>query len=260
MRYGLALLALCPFTAFGGASYLVTNKSMLPHNSSLSVAQYYVHDGQVRAAGLDAHTVYLFKDTKVYVIDNSLKSIQVVTSALVAQAAAKMDERVKSVEDSAAKLTPDKRAILDKMAADMRALNASRRLPVPREYDATDRSESVDGRTCRIWEAYEWNAKRFEFCVASKSEIPAASEILQGVQALSQYWQGSIFALGVKLGNAGWWTGIDGLQGLPILIREFKDGSAVSETTLTAIRGGVGAASLFDLPNGYPRTEVAFIP
>jgi hypothetical protein len=260
VRLGLALLILLPPPGFAGTSYLVTNKGLSPRNSSLSVAQYFVQDGKVRAGGLDQRTVYVFKDARVYVIDNSAKSIQVVTSALVAQAAEILDARVTNIEESAAKLPPDKRAILDKMAADMEAMNDSRRMAVPREYHVTDRSEAVDGRACRIWEAAEWHAKRFEICVASKSEVAGSSEILQGMQSLSGYWQGSIFALGVKLGNAGWWPGIAGLRGLPILIREFKDGTAVSETRLTAIRNGVRGASMFDLPSSYARTEVAFIP
>jgi hypothetical protein len=260
VQHGLALLLLCPFPTFAGTSYLVTNKSLSPRNSSHSVAQYYVQDGAVRAGGLDQHSVYVFKDDKVYVMDNSAKTIQVVTSALVAQAADKMDERIASIKDSAAKLPPDKRAILDKMAADMQAVNDSRRLPVPRQYHLTERSDVVAGHACRIWEVFEWNAKHFEFCVAPAAAIAGGSEILRGMRLLSKYWQGSVFALGVKLGNAAWWPEIADLQGLPILIREFKDGSAVSETALTDIRGGVKDAAPLDLPTGYSRTEVAFIP
>jgi hypothetical protein len=256
----LALLFLCPIGACAGTSYVLTNKSLLPRDSAVSVAQYYVQDRKVHAAGVDGRRAYLFEDAKVYVIDHGAKSIQVVTSALTTQAADKLDERVASIEESAAKLPPDRRAVLQKMAADMKALNDSRRQPVPRDFHVTDRSDTVDGHACRIWEAFEWDRKRFEFCVAPKSGIPGSAEILGGMQALSAYQQGSIFALGVKLGNTGWWSGIAGLEGVPILIREFKDGAPASETALTAIRDGVAGASMFDLPKGYPLTEVSFIP
>jgi hypothetical protein len=260
MRHGLGLLLLLWLPAHAGTSYTITSTSLLPHRSSISTAQYFVQDQQVRAGGPDTPMFYVFKDAKVYVVDQSSKTMQVVTSALVAQAADKMDERVTSLEASAASLPPDRRAILEKMAADLKSLNDSQRLPVPREFYVTDRSQSVDGHACRIWEAFEWKAKRFEFCVAPKSEVPGSADILGGMQLLSSYWQGSIFALGVKLGNAGWWDAIANLKGLPILVREFKDGSAVSETTLTAVRSGVSGGPLFDLPTDYARTEVAFIP
>jgi hypothetical protein len=256
----LIFFALLPMGAGAGTSYVVTNKGMSPQHSASSVAQYAVQDGAVRAAGLDARSVYLFKDGRAYVIDNAARAIQVVTSATVAQAQTRMDERVASVREAAAKLPPDKRAVMDKMAADMQALNDSRRVAVPREYRPTDRSESVDGHACRIWEAFEQQSKRFDVCVAAEPAIPGSADILAGMQMLSGYWQGSVFALGIKLGNTGWWREIAGLHGLPILIREFNDGNVVSETTLTAIRSNVRVASMFELPQDYSRTEVAFIP
>jgi hypothetical protein len=150
--------------------------------------------------------------------------------------------------------------VLEKMAADMHTLNERQFLAVPRTYHRTGRSEVIDRRSCRIWEAFEGDVKRFEFCVAPKSQIAGSSDILQGMKALSRYWQGSIFALGVKLGQVGWWAGIAYLNGLPILIREFQNGRAISETSLSAIRHGTRELSMFDLPHGYTRTEVAFIP
>jgi hypothetical protein len=255
-----AMLMLQPMTAGAGTSYVVTNKSLSAQDAWSSAAQYFVQEGAVRAAGLNAHTVYLFKDTRAFVIDNDSKVVQVVKSATVVQARKQIDDRVTDVKDAAAKLPPEKRAVMDKMAADMQALNDRQRVAVPRAYHPTDRSEAVDGHTCRIWEAEEWQAKRFEICIAPKPAITGSAEILNGMRMLSSYWGGSIFALGVKLGNAGWWTQIAALDGLPILIREFKNGRAVSETTLTSIRSGVQAAAMFDLPKEYARTEVAFIP
>ena len=260
MRHGLMLLALIPLGADAATSYVVTNKLLSPPRIESSVAQYVVQGSAVRAADLDARIIYLFEDGKAFVIDHASKAIEVVTSATVARAADRMDERVAAVKDAAAKLPADKRAVLDKMAADMQALNDSRRVAVPREYRVTARSESVDGHACRIWEVFEYQTKRFEFCVAPMPAIAGSAELLKGMHVLSGYWQGSIFALGVKLGNTGWWREIADLRGLPILIREFNGGSAISETTLTSIHSAIRVASMFELPRGYARTEVAAIP
>jgi hypothetical protein len=48
---------------------------------------------------------------------------------------------------------------------------------------------------------------------------------------------------------------IEGLGGVPILVREFKDGNAVAETSLTGMRPDVPSASLLDVPDGYPVQE-----
>jgi hypothetical protein len=260
VRYSWALVMAFPLLARGGTPYVVTNTSLLPHTTSASHAQFYVSQGRVRAAEFDSHRVFLFKDRRIYLIDNAAKTIQVVTSALVDEGTARMDRRVQGMQDAAAQMPAEKRAVMERMAADMKAMNDSRRLAVPRDYRITDRSELVDGRSCRIWEVLEREAKRFEFCVAPAAQIPGGDEILDGMKSLSTYWQGSIFALGVSLGNVGWWSGIESLKGVPLLVREFRNGGAVSETTLTAIGDGVPNVPPFDLPAGYPMTEIDSLP
>jgi hypothetical protein len=91
--------------------------------------------------------------------------------------------------------------------------------------------------------------------VAPVTKLPGGAEILRGMETLSQYWRGSIFALGVEYGAAQWWPGIAALGGVPILVREFKDGKAISETTLTAIHSATPSASDFAPPDGYAVQE-----
>jgi hypothetical protein len=258
LRLGFALLLLIPAAAHAGTAYVLTHRGLQPHGAPRSVALYFVENGKVSAVGADSATVYLFEQGKVFVVDNSAKSIQVASSATVDRAERVMDQRAKLLGDSAAQYPPDRRAVLEKMAADMKARNDIERLPPSLVQSLTDRTEVVDGRSCHIWEASEWNAKRFEFCVAEKTAIAGSSEILSGMRTLDQYWQGSLFAVGVNIGNSGWWPGIAELKGVPILIREFRNGKASSETTLTEIRDGVRGS--FDLPSGYPLTEVSLIP
>jgi len=259
VRYPWALMILFPWLAHAGTP-LVINKSLSAQHAAASYAQFYVEDGKVRAGGFDARTVYLFEDRRIYVLDNASRSVRLVTGGLVEQAAARMDQRVEVIEQAATRLPPDKRAVMERLAAQMKAQNDIRRLPVAREYRITDRSEAVDGRPCRIWEGLERQAKRFELCVAPLAQIPGGAEILRGMRSLSEYSQGSIFALGVSLGNAGWWPGIASLGGVPLLVREFNNGVPVSETTLSAIGGGVPSTPPFALPAGWPVTEVAAIP
>jgi hypothetical protein len=260
MRCGLVLACLFSLSSYAGTAYLVTKKTLTPQGSWTRAAQYFVQDGQVRAGASEAPTAYVFKDAKVYVLDNSSKTVQVVTSGLTTQTVDQMDSRVNSLEDSAAKLPPDRRAVLEKLVADMKAHNDQQRLPIPRDFHRTDRTETVDAHVCRVWEAFEGSVKRFEFCVAPTSAVAGSADILAGMQTLSLYWQGSIFALGSSLGQTGWWDGIAALDGVPILIREYRGGHVAAETTLTGIHTGVPRGSLLDVPGDYASTEVAFIP
>jgi hypothetical protein len=58
-------------------------------------------------------------------------------------------------------------------------------------------------------------------------------------------------ALGVDFGLSEWWPEFASLDGVPLLVREFKFDSLISEVTLTGIRQGVPSASLLNLPDGY---------
>jgi len=127
--------------------------------------------------------------------------------------------------------------------------------PVPRDYRLTARFESADGRACRIWEERENGAKRLELCVAPLASVQGGADIVNGMKTLSQFRQGSNFAFGVDFGLSEWWPDIAHLGGIPLLIREYKYDSVVSEVLLTAIRQGVPKASLLDLPDGYQVQE-----
>jgi hypothetical protein len=113
----------------------------------------------------------------------------------------------------------------------------------------------VDGHACRIWEEREKDAKRLELCVAPPATVPGGAEILAGFKALSQFRQGSDFALGIEFGLSEWWPDFATLGGVPILIREYKYDSEISETMLSAIRTGVPVGAQFDLPEGYQVQE-----
>ena len=90
-----------------------------------------------------------------------------------------------------------------------------------------------------------------ELCVAPLTSVQGGADIMTGMKTLSQFRQGSNFAFGVDFGLSEWWPDIARLGGVPLLIREYKYDSVVSEILLTAIRQGVPKASLLDLPDGY---------
>ncbi len=216
---------------------------------------YFVQDGRVRVGAADAKTVYLFEDGVLYVIDNPSRSVHVLKHATLSQVAAHYADAVRRLKDAAAAAPPEERAQAEQKAADMQAASARLLASVPREFRLTVRFETVDGHPCRIWEERENNAKRLELCVAPAAALPAGAQIMDALKTLSQFRRGSQFALGVDFGLAQWWSDIADLGGVPLLIREFKYDSLISEVTLGAMREGVPSQSLFDVPDGYRLTD-----
>jgi hypothetical protein len=256
------VLLLAPALANAGVSYDVavrpvdqTNIAFAAPTYTPVVTQYFVEDGKVRVGGSNAKSIYVFKDRTMYVIDNPSRTVHVLKHATLSQVVAHYADAVKQLEDAAAGAPPNERAEAEQKAADMKIVSDRLRQPVPREYRVTVRFESVDGRACRIWEERENGAKRLELCVAPAATMPGGAEILSGMKTLSQFRQGSNFAFGVELGLSEWWPDIAKLGGVPLLVREYKYDSVISEVMLTAIRQAVPSASLLDLPDGYQMQE-----
>jgi hypothetical protein len=248
-------LALISGVAHAGVVYDLNNRSLTTSPSASVVAHYFVQDDKVRVAAADGKMVFIFKDQTIYVIDNTARSVSAEKYATLEQVAARMAHTLKKLQDAAASAPADQRARLEQAARQTKELSDQQSQQVSRNYRITDRSESVDGHSCRIWEESESGVKRLELCVAQVKTVPGGADVLQGMRTLSQYLRGSTFALGVEYGRTPWWSGIDTLGGVPILIREFKGGKAISETTLTGMRIDAPGGSHFDLPDGYSVQE-----
>jgi hypothetical protein len=261
----LGALLVIPVIADAGVLYDLEVRSLDQTNMALAtpgtpaaapaVTQYFSDEGKVRVGGPNAKMVYLFKDGTMYAIDNSSRAVHVLKHATLSQVSAHYTDAVKQLEAAAAGAPPEQRTEAQRKAADMRAVSDRLLQPVPRDYRLTARFESADGRACRIWEERENGAKRLELCVAPIASVQGGADIVNGLKTLSQFRQGSNFALGVDFGLAEWWSDIAHLGGVPLLIREYKYDSVVSEILLTSIRQGVPKASLLDLPDGYQEQD-----
>lgn len=255
-------LAWFPLSAQAGVSYDLAIRAVddnlaltAPTPAPPTITHCFVEGGKVRIGGPSAKRAYVFFGSTMLVIDNPSRTVHVLKTATTAQFAAHYTEAVKQLEDAAAAAPEAERATARQKADDLRAVNERLQQPVAREFKVTARYESVDGKACRIWEELEEDAKRLELCVAPAAAVPGAADILAGMKTLSQFRQGSDFAIGVEFGLADWWPDMSSLGGLPLLIREYKFDSVVSETLLTAMRPGVSAATQFDIPEGYRSVE-----
>jgi hypothetical protein len=185
------------------------------------------------------------------VIDNTARSAHVLQHGTLSQVLAHYADSVKLLQDAAASAPPAEREAAERKAADMKVVSDRMRQPVTRDYRVTVRFESADGHACRIWEERENDAKRMELCVAQTSTLPGGAEILSGMKTLSQFRQGANFAFGVELGVSEWWNDVALLGGVPVLVREFKYDSQISEVMLTGMHQAALPASDFTIPDGY---------
>lgn len=252
-------LVLAPLWGRAGVMYDVAVRPVDESNMSLAgkapvpvVTQYFVEGGKVRVGGTTAKQIYIFKDRTLYVVDPASRVVHVLKHATLSEVSAHYTDTVKQLENAAAAAPPEERAADEQKAADMKVVSDRMLHTIPHDFSLTVRYESVDGHACRIWEERENSVKRLELCVAPTASLTGGEEILNGMKTLSQFRQGSNIAFGVDFGLAGWWSDIASLGGVPLLIREYKYDSVVSEVMISGMRRGVPSAQPFDFPEGYP--------
>jgi hypothetical protein len=252
-------LVLAPLWSRAGVMYDVATRPVDESNISLAgkapipvVTRYFVEGGKVRVGDANSKQIFLFKDRTMYVVDPASRVVHVLKHATLSDVTAHYTDIVKQLETAAAAAPPDERAAAEQKAADMKVASDRILHTVPHDFSLTVRYESVDGHACRIWEEHENGVKRLEVCVAPTASLTGGAEILNGMKTLSQFRQGSNFAFGVDFGLAEWWSDIASLGGVPLLIREYKYDSVVSEVMLSGMRIGVPSAQPFDLPEGFP--------
>ena len=246
-------LFLVPTVVTAGASYdLIFHDATHPTSVPLT-SRHFVQDGEVRIE-LPQNNAVIFNEQSMYIIDYTAKTMRV--QAPRDQTVAKRIDQISQMRAKAQTSPPEQQAKLEQVAQVLDEMRTSVYRTVQREYAATAKTDMVDGHRCNIWTETEEGAKRLELCVAAIASVPGGDQILAGMKTLSRYAVfGSLQALGVGFGHSEWWAGIEKLNGLPVLIREFQDGRLISETTITNVHQNVPAGPQLDIPKNYPTPE-----
>ncbi|HSZ08468.1 MAG TPA: hypothetical protein VK794_08050 [Steroidobacteraceae bacterium] len=242
MKFAFALFLLLPALVRAGVAYDERTTSI--RQPQAVVRHYYVQNGQWRGDDANGIIIALLRNQTAYVIDNAHRTFEVLPKTKVDQAAARLAALTPS---KIANMPPEERERMEKILVRMQ-------VPAP-VYVMTDRSELVEGHACRIWEGIESGTKRLELCVAASGTVSGGGEILAALKELSHFFPGRTDAQGMQVGAANWWKGVENFDGLPISIRSFNDGTAVSETIMTAVHEEVLSPALFDVPVGYQLQE-----
>jgi len=250
-RWLLSLLLL-PELCGAGVTYQMRTQSFGRLAGGPTSSDYSVEGDRMRIEASDGKTVFIFRDETIYVLDTGAHSAQVRRHATLAESARQIDESVKRLEVFAANAPADRRATVDQAVAINKDIAARYHRPVLRDYRKTDRMESLEGRSCHVWEVWEQDAKWLELCVVPTAAVPGGAEALAAMKSLSSYLHGGLFAVGVEFGPAPQWSDVESLAGVPVIVREFERGQLVREIQLTGFRAQSIDAPTFEVPQGYP--------
>jgi hypothetical protein len=250
------VLLLACGTAHAGVSYTATERDLTaPAATKPTATPYFAQGDAVRVGGPQASRVILFKDGNIYSIDHGAHSVHELRQASLDRVRERLEKSTQAAEQKANSIPSTapaaQRLIGQQLVKQMKGMTERMLKPVTLQFHVTDRSEKLDGGPCRIWEESENGTKHLEVCIAPIHQVSGGAALFDALGHLCHYYGGSLAALGVGFGFTDPWPAFKTLKGIPVLIRVFEKGRAVSQTELTDIHATAVAASLFAIPHDY---------
>ncbi|HKE45011.1 MAG TPA: hypothetical protein VKB41_10795 [Steroidobacteraceae bacterium] len=261
MRPFLAFGALCLAGTSQAGVYIETVSRDAKTGQNDPAERWYVQDGNARIETSDS--VSIFKGGVVYGVDKSTKSYHVMDKATMEQLGARLkevraqaQERMKAELD---KMPPDQRKQVEEMMAKQGMGPGAK--PAKRSLDATDtgKNETVNGRSCHLWDITRDGALDQQYCVAAFSALPGGNEI----QDLMQKYQAFFEQMSELMSGGGGDTMREEfelwkkLSGYPMVTRSYAAGKLEpGETIVKTWQAQSVPASMFEVPSDYTRRDL----
>lgn len=210
-----------------------------------------VQNGAVRA-GTEQGTV-LIKNGTMYILDDRRKTYSVMDAATMQAYASQASAAMARMQAQMQSMTPEQRKQMEAMMGGMKMPGAPGSVPV---YEAKDtgKSDTVEGRKCRLWNLLQDGSVVEEMCVVPYSSLPGKEDMQKSMKQLAEAFAG--VAKGIP-GAAEQAKARSNVDGYPVRTRVWLNGKAQgSENVLKSWTEAVIPAATFEIPAGYQKKDL----
>lgn len=196
----------------------------------------------------------LFRDDTLYVVEPGERQYTAIDRKSVAAMAGQMNSAMAQMRAQLANLPPEQRKMMEQMMAGKMPGAAAPAAPlVARDLG---RNETLDQRTCRMWELSRAEVVEHQVCVVPFGSLPGKEDLLGVMQRMNELMQPMVETFSGFGGVADDADGMAAVQGFPILWRDFAGGKPNGEeTVLRSWREEAISPALLQLPDGYRRRD-----
>lgn len=214
-----------------------------------------VQDGKIRASQGTSHGMILNGST-ITLLDDKHKTYREMDEQALENMASQAGAAMAQIQEKMKNMSPEQRAMMEK-AMGNRIPGGMAASETPDTYAATDtgKSDTVEGRSCRIWQTTRNGAPLEELCVVPYASLPghediekAVRKMTDAVEDLSRAMPNIEKAMKARLS----------VNGYPVRVRRYDAQGALrkSETVLTKWVEEAVPAAAFDVPAGYTKQEL----
>jgi len=214
-----------------------------------------VQDGKIRASQGTNHAMIL-KNSTITMLDDKHKTYREMDEATIRNMASQAGAAMAQLQEKMKNMSPEQRAMMEKaMGSHMPGGMGTQ--AANDVYDAKDtgKSETVEGRSCRLWQTTRNGALLEELCVVPYSSLPGREDLQKAFQVmtdavdeLSSVMPNVEKAMKARLA----------VNGYPVRVRRYDAQGQLrkNETVLTKWTEEALPSSTFDVPAGYVKQEL----
>lgn len=201
--------------------------------------------------------VFLADQDLALMFDHNRREVREMRGKDLEQVSSQVSEAQKMMQERLKNLTPDQRAMVEKMMkgglGGMLGQGVPRQAPAKTLYRKSGGERQVGPWTCVDYEGYRGEEKRTAVCAAEFSQFGARAEDFAIFQKLGRFMgkaspkkSGGFF----EFGGADW-RERQGFPGVPVERTTFRDGRPKSKSRIEKFERGEIPDEVFEKPAGY---------
>jgi hypothetical protein len=246
----LALAALATSPVLAGV-YVETVEHDLKSGKTTLSQKMYVQDGNGRFVDAEGRAT-LIKNGTFHIVDDADKSYVAVDKATMEQLAKKISAAMEQMKEQIAQLPPEQRAQMEQMMPG----GGDQKWTV----DALDtgKTDTVDGRVCRLWDIKRNGELDDQICVVPYSALPGKENFQPVFANFAKVFEEiakSVPMLSGMMSNE--FSALSKVNGYPVRSRAYENGRLADDEQLMKVwREEPIPASMFEIPAGYKKKQM----
>lgn len=210
-----------------------------------------------QVGGNDA-TSMIFRGHELLYVNHGDKSYIVMDEAMLEKVSTKMSEATKQMEAQLARMSPDERAMMERMMKGRMPPGMAGQKSAPRQAPRVESMGSSKWQSykCQQYAIYKGAEKTQEVCAADLDDVDGAEEAIETFRNMAAYMTKMTESLPMRSAD-GMNPGelMDQIDGFPVHTIDYKNGVVTGETSLDSVTEQDLGKDLFDAPEGYVRED-----
>jgi hypothetical protein len=213
-----------------------------------------VQDGKIRVSNAKEASGVILSDKMLYVLDDKKKTYSEIDKATMKKTMDQAGAQMKQMQEQMKNLPPEQRAQMEKMMGEhMPGMMSGKK----DTYEAKDtgKSDTSEGRKCRVWNLLKNGVVNEELCVVPFASLPGKEDFEKTFREIAEAFEG------MTSGMPGAGDAIKarkGINGYPVRVRSFDAAGKPrgTETVLTKWVEESLPGATFEIPAGYKKKDL----